>query len=70
MEKSKHPLYKMWRDIVMDCEFNNIILSPYWEKFEQFLHTVGEVKPFRGARIVRIDKRYGYSPENCQWDKY
>lgn len=59
-------IYKLWKAVRYRCNSDEISLCDRWKSFDKFYADVGE-PPHEGARLHRIDRSKGYSPENCRW---
>lgn len=68
--------YKSWAKMRERCNNPNskgyeyygdrgITVDPKWDKFENFLHDMGECPD--NLELDRIDNNEGYEPGNCRW---
>ena len=75
---TKTPEYRVWVSLKRRCcpsknttthyELHGITLCDRWLHFKNFIEDVGP-KPTETSKLVRIDPKKGYMPENCKWSE-
>jgi hypothetical protein len=61
------PTHTAWKKIKFRCSRPNarVALCDRWSTFDNFLTDMGE-RP-DGMTLIRMDRKRGYEPGNCQW---
>ena len=65
--ETKTPTYNAWQNCRRQTSGRKgVKLASGWEHYEQFLSDMG-YKPSSAHFLGRINKREGFTPQNCKW---
>jgi hypothetical protein len=65
---NRHPLYRRWKNVLIDARSQGIHLCDSWHSLEAFAADMG-VPSDLSLELIRKDRAAGYEPGNCHWGK-
>lgn len=60
-------IHKKWKMMREQCRYNRTPLQESWKVYQNFRDDMGMCGP--DDLLVRIDKKKGFTKENCKWKK-